>query len=158
MLKGTLLAQLAALKEYFDRSTRVLQEKDSNYAPAAGMFTVAQQVAHSAQTIEWFIDGAFAASGFDLDFEKSDKEVRTVTSLAAARAWMDRACAKGKTVIESQSEADWAALFPPNPITGEVPKFTIFFGITDHTAHHRGALTIYSRQLGYVPPMPYMEM
>jgi uncharacterized damage-inducible protein DinB len=158
MLKGTLLTQLGALKEYFDRSTRVLEEKDSNYAPAEGMFTVAQQVAHAAQTIEWFVDGAFAESGFDFDFERLNKEVRAVTSLTAARAWMDRACEKGKFVIESYSEADWTALFPNNPITGEVPKFTIFFGITDHTAHHRGALTIYSRHLGYVPPMPYMEM
>jgi uncharacterized damage-inducible protein DinB len=25
----------------------------------------------------------------------------------------------------------------------------------EHTAHHRGALTVYSRLLGKVPPMPY---
>ena len=158
MLKAALQTQLAALKEYFDRSTRVLEEKDSNYTPVIGTFTVAQQIAHAAHTIEWFVEGAFAESGFDLDFERGDKAVRAVTSVTAARAWMDRACEKAKSIIESHSEAEWAALFPPNPITGEVPKFTIFFGITDHTAHHRGALTIYSRQLGYVPPMPYAEM
>ena len=29
--------------------------------------------------------------------------------------------------------------------------------ITDHTAHHRGALTVYARVSGLVPPMPYMD-
>jgi uncharacterized damage-inducible protein DinB len=27
--------------------------------------------------------------------------------------------------------------------------------MVEHTAHHRGALTVYSRKLGKVPPMPY---
>jgi hypothetical protein len=31
-------------------------------------------------------------------------------------------------------------------------------GSTDHTAHHRGALTVYSRLLGKVPKMPYADM
>jgi uncharacterized damage-inducible protein DinB len=158
VLKPALQAQIAAMKEYFDRSTRVLEEKDSNYSPIAGMYTAAQQIAHTAQTIEWFVDGAFALSGFDMDFERIDKEIRAVTSIAAARAWMGRAFEKAKAVIESHSEAEWAAQFPPNPIMGEAPKFTLFFALTDHTAHHRGALTVYERQLGYVPPMPYMEM
>ena len=158
MIKATLHTQLAALKEYFDRSTRVLEEKDSNYAPVKGMLTAAQQMAHAAQTVQWFVDGAFAASSFDMDFERMDKEVHAVTSVAAARAWMDRACDKAKSAIESHSDSDWGAQLPPNPIMGEVPRFVIFFAITDHTAHHRGALTVYSRQLGYVPPMPYMEM
>ena len=39
-----------------------------------------------------------------------------------------------------------------------LPKFTIVPGIDEHTAHHRGALTVYSRLLGLTPPMPYMEM
>jgi len=34
----------------------------------------------------------------------------------------------------------------------------IFSAITAHTAHHRGALTVYARILGLVPPMPSMEM
>ncbi len=39
-----------------------------------------------------------------------------------------------------------------------VPRFAIFSAITDHTAHHRGALTVYARLKGIVPPMPYMDM
>ena len=32
----------------------------------------------------------------------------------------------------------------------------VFLRAYMHTAHHRGALTVYSRMLGKVPPMPYM--
>ena len=47
---------------------------------------------------------------------------------------------------------------PPGPIMGGQPRLAIFGALTDHSAHHRGALTVYSRLLGKVPPMPYMDM
>ena len=158
MIKEQLHGQLDALKEYFDRSTRVLDEGDSAYSPASGLFTAAQQVAHAAQTVEWFARGAFAPAGFDLDFETADKQIRAVTSLKAAREWMDRACEEAKSAIDSHSDAEWVAPLAPGPIMGGQPKAAIFGAMTDHTAHHRGALSVYSRLLGKVPPMPYMEM
>ena len=158
MIKQGLFGQLAAMKEYFDRSTRVLEEADSTFAPKEGMFTAAQQVAHVAQTIDWFVAGAFAADGFSMDFETMDKEVRAVTSLSAARAWVERACVAAKATVDAHSDADWMAPLPPGPIMGGQPRFVIFGALTDHSAHHRGALTVYSRLLGKVPPMPYMEM
>ena len=39
---------------------------------------------------------------------------------------------------------------------GGQPVSDVFWGLVDHTAHHRGALTVYARLLGKVPPMPYM--
>jgi uncharacterized damage-inducible protein DinB len=158
MAKEALLGQIAAVQEYFDRSTRVLEEKDSGFAPKEGMFTAAQVVAHVAQTVEWFIQGALAAGGFDLDFERLDKQVRAVTSLGSARAWMERACAAAKAAIEAHGEAEWAQPLPPGPIMGGLPRLAIFGALMDHTAHHRGALTVYSRLLGKVPPMPYGDM
>jgi uncharacterized damage-inducible protein DinB len=38
---------------------------------------------------------------------------------------------------------------------GGQPISDIVWAMVEHTAHHRGALTVYSRQLGKVPPMPY---
>ena len=157
MAKEALLGQFTGMKEYFDRSTRVLEEADGGYAPREGMFTAAQVVAHAAQTVEWFIQGAFATGGFDMDFERMDKAVRGVPSLGAARAWMERACAAAKAAIEAHTEKEWAELLPPGPIMGGQPRAAVFGALTDHTAHHRGALTVYSRLLGKVPPMPYME-
>jgi len=158
MMKEGLHGQLASMKEFFDRSTRVLQEADSKFAPKEGMFTAAQQVAHAAQTVEWFMQGAFNAGGFDTDFERLDKEVRAATSLNSAREWWERACRAAIATVDAHSEDEWGAPLPPGPIMGGLPRFAIFGALTDHSAHHRGALTVYSRLLGKVPPMPYMEM
>lgn len=158
MTKAAMLGELSAIKEFFDRSTRVLEEGDSQFTPAPGMFTAAQQVAHVAQTIEWFLDGAFAPGGFSFDFPTMDREVRAVTSLAAARAWLDNACEKAKGVVETRAEAEWLEPLPPGPVMGGMPRLAVLSAMNDHTAHHRGALTVYSRLLGKTPPMPYGDM
>ena len=59
---------------------------------------------------------------------------------------------------QAKSAEEWAANLPPNPIMGESPRFVIIGALVDHTAHHRGALTVYARLRGKVPPMPYGEM
>jgi len=148
---------IQSMREYFNRSTRPLREEHSGFAPGEGLYTVAGQVAHTAQTIEWFFDAAFSET-WRMEFEALDQEVRSVTSLAEARAWFERACDKAIAVAEAHDAAEWASLFPPNPILGEVPRSSIMAGCTDHTAHHRGALTVYERLLGLTPPMPYMDM
>jgi uncharacterized damage-inducible protein DinB len=145
-------------REYFNRSTRELKEENSSFAPVPGMFTAAAQVAHTAQTIDWFFAGAFAETGFDMDFERIDREARSCTSLEAARAWFNAASDRAKAVAESHSKEEWAATLPPGPIMGGLPRHAIVNALIDHTAHHRGALTVYTRLLGHVPPMPYMEM
>ncbi|MBI4893210.1 MAG: DinB family protein [Acidobacteria bacterium] len=158
MNKSEMKGLLGGIKEFFDRSTRALTEEDSNFTPAEGMFTAAQQVAHVAQTVEWFVDGAFAPDGFPMDWEGMDKQIRAVNSLAEARAWVDRAFAHANAVIDQKSEQEWAAPLPAGPIMGGLPRSYIFGSLNDHTAHHRGALSVYTRLRGKVPPMPYMDM
>ncbi len=156
MIRENLKETLRSMREYFNRSTRPLGEEHSGFAPKEGLYTVAGHVAHAAQTVEWFFDAAFAKS-WNMDFEGMDKEVRGVTSLSKARAWFDRAVEKALKETDGHSEEEWASLFPPNPIMGEAPRFSILGAVTDHTAHHRGALTVYQRLLGLKPPMPYMD-
>lgn len=158
MSKQAMLAELASMSEFFNRSTRVLDEADSGYAPQAGLLTVAQMVAHVAQTFDWFVSGAFAAGGFPMDFEEQDKTIRAVTSLDHARLWLTRAMAKARAAVQDRPEAEWSVPLPPGPIMGGMPRAAIIGALTDHTAHHRGALTVYTRLLGKVPPMPYMDM
>lgn len=158
MSKAAMLGEITALAEYFDRSTKALTEADSNYAPQEGLFTVAQVVAHVAQTVDWFLEGAFAAEGFSMDFEGMDKQVRAVTSLDHARGWFARSIARAKAAVEEKPESEWFAPLPPGPIMGGLPRAAVLGACTDHTAHHRGALTVYTRLLGKVPPMPYMDM
>ena len=145
-------SQLLASQDFFARSTRVLDEADSAFRPQEGMMTVAQQVAHTAQTLDWFIEGASRPEGFDLDFEKHAKALDAVTSLAAARQTLATAYANA---IQFVRLADLARPLPPGPVMGGQPISDIVWAMVEHTAHHRGALTVYSRQLGKVPPMPY---
>lgn len=152
------LVELGAAQEYFNRSTRNLTEEHSTVAPVEGMMTAAQQVAHAAHTVDWFIQGAFRPEGFDMNWEEHAKVVHGYTSLAAAREWFDKAVANAVATIAAKSDTDLTALLPPGPIMGGAPRMAIFSAITDHTAHHRGALTVYARLKGIVPPMPYMEM
>jgi uncharacterized damage-inducible protein DinB len=147
--------QLIASKDFFDRSTRVLDEADSGFRPRKEMMSVAQQVAHTAQTLDWFIDGASRPEGFDLDFASHVAALEKVTSLAAARESLDAAYAKAIHFLRSQSPEDLAKPLPAGPVMGGQPITDIVWAMVEHTAHHRGALTVYSRQLGKVPPMPY---
>lgn len=143
------------MRSFFDRTTSVFDEADSGFAPRPGTFTVAQQVAHVAQTIDWFINGAFDAEGFSLDFEGHEATVREVGSLTEARAWLDRAVANAKQTVSNKTDEEMVAPLPDGPIMPGVPRAAIFDAISDHTAHHRGSLAVYARLLGKVPPMPY---
>ena len=151
------LAELRTSHEYFNRSTRNLTEAHSTFAPAAGMMTVAQQVAHVAHTIDWFVQGALRPEGFDLNWDEQVKLVNSYTSLQQARAWFERAVADAVAKAGSLSDAELLAPMPDGPIMGGAPRLAIFGAINDHTAHHRGALTVYARLNGIVPPMPYAD-
>ena len=110
-----------------------------------------------AQTIEWYLAGAFDEKGFDLDFAAHDRATRAVASISEARAMLDRAFQQARQAIEERSNAEWHTPLPAGPIMGGMPRYAVFAGMEDHTAHHRGALSVYSRLLGRVPPMPYGE-
>ena len=143
-MKDALLAQLNNAYTFFQRSTGSLTETDSSFTPVEGTFFVAGQVAHVGQTIDCFIEGAFSPDGFDTDFPAHEKQIRAVTSLVEAMNWVRRAVENARQVVASKSEEEWAAPVAPGPFGG-LPRSIIFGGITDHTAHHRGALTVYAR-------------
>ena len=147
--------ELLLSKDFFKRSTRVLTEEDSNFRPKEGMMTVAQQVAHAAVTLDWFIQGASRPEGFDLDFETHAKELEKINSLAQAQSMLDAAYEKTLQFIRSHTAEQLAAPLPAGPVMGGEPISDIFWAMVEHTAHHRGALTVYTRMLGKVPPMPY---
>lgn len=158
MHKDAIVHQLNATKEFFDRSTRPLTEEHSTFAPQEGLFTVSQQIAHVAQTVDWFFEGAFRPESFDMDFEAGMRETMKVNSVQAARQWLDRAFAAAIEKTKAASQEEWDTPMPPNMIMGETPRWSIIGALVDHTAHHRGALTVYSRLQGLRPPMPYADM
>lgn len=155
MSQPTLVTALESQKKMFLKSTSVLKEADSGFTPQDGLFTVAQHVAHVAYSIDWFVEGAFERpDGPDPDFEAFDAKARAVTSLDEARTWLDRAVAHAIEVISSRSDAELDEPFT-GEILGGIPKRSLVELNGDHMAHHRGALTVYTRMLGKEPPMPY---
>ena len=142
---------------YFSRTISVFKEEDSGFAPTPGQFTVAQHVAHVAQTIDWFVEGAFRPEGFDMDFGAHHAAVRKVESFAQAVALLAKSVDAAAAVLESQSDTDMMIPLPEGPVMGGQPRAAIVAAISEHTAHHRGSLAVYGRLLGYSPPMPYMD-
>lgn len=149
-----LIGHLAGAQRFFTTATACLQPEDAGFAPRPGMFTVAGQIAHVAQTIDWFIAGAFQrANGFDMDFAAHEAAARAVAGLPEARAWLERSFAAAATALRTHA-ARLPEPLPPG-ILGGLPRHAIVGAIMDHTAHHRGSLAVYARLLGREPAMPY---
>ncbi len=152
-LQGILQASLT----YFEKTTSVLTEEHSSIRPNDGALTAAQQIAHVARTVDWFMDGAFRSKdGFDMDFEAFEKEAMTFTSVDAAKAMVRDSYATAAALLAEQSTENLDSSLPEGPVMGGLPRKTVVSGIQEHTAHHRGALSVYARLAGATPPMPYM--
>ena len=138
----------------FEKTLTTFSEEDSGFAPQDGLFTVAGHVAHVAGTVDWFVDGAFG-DGWNMDFDGHLAEAKAVHSLADALEWSRRAYARAIEVVESSPEEVLRAKIEDTRIMAGQPRAAIIDGIADHTAHDRGALTVYARLLGKTPVMPY---
>lgn len=149
------IKELRTIEQFFNTSTNCLNEEDSSFRPTEGQMTVSQQIAHVARTIDWFTDALTDPKGFDLDFESHLNEAKKCNSLNEARKWFARSISRTVAVLETLSEEALMAPLPQGPVMGGAPKIAILGAISDHTAHHRGALTVYSRLLGKTPEMPY---
>ena len=107
MDSATLIRQLRTAIQFFDTSTAWLTEDDAAFVPADGLFSAAQQIAHVAQTIDWFVEGAFG-TGWNLDFAEHEAEVRRVVRLEEARAELQRAVERAVEVLDSKSPEELA--------------------------------------------------
>lgn len=155
MDKKRLLGTLSTTKLFFDTSTDCLTDEDSNFSPKEGMFTVAQQIAHVAQTVEWFIDGAFNQKGFDLNFDEHFAKINKIKTVTEARNYLNESFTKAIEKIANSTAEELNKPIADGPILGGSPRDCVIGGIEEHTSHHRGALAVYSRLLGKEPKMPY---
>lgn len=155
MDKQRLMSELESTERYFDKSTETLTEEDSGFTPKEGMMTVVQQVAHVAHTVEWFVEGATRPEGFDMDFPAHREVISQVSSLQAAREWVQRAFRAAREMVDRESAEELSRPLPEGMVMGGQPRDSIVGAIVDHTAHHRGSLAVYARLLGHEPEMPY---
>jgi uncharacterized damage-inducible protein DinB len=155
-LKAAALNELADTQRFFEKSVQVLDESDSSFKPHPEMMTVAQHVAHTAATVDWFREGVWGA-GWNMDFEAENKRLESETSFDASMTHLREAFGRMRSHIESLGSDDLAKTLAPNPILGETPAYHMIEALVDHTGHHRGALTVYARLCGKKPLMPYMD-
>ena len=127
-----------------------------HFRPADGMMDVAQQVNHVARTIDWFREGGFGAR-LDQHRAEFDAGHPAPVNRAAARAARARAYETFITLLESRTPEQLMEPLPPNAIMDGAPRVTAVHACNDHTAHHRGVLSVYLRLLGVTPAMVYAE-
>ncbi len=149
-----LTRELQMVEKHFTTTLSAFGDDDAGYAPGPELYTVAGHVAHVADTVDWFVEGAFR-DGWDMDFEALIARAKAVTSLPEAREWMVRAFASCCDAVAAASDDELRGPIPDARIMDGAPRLAIVSAITDHTAHHRGALAVYARLLGKEPPMPY---
>lgn len=149
-----LVVDLESTLRFFQTTLAVFEPGDASYAPSPELYTVAGHVAHAADSVDWFIEGAFGA-GWDIDFDALIAKAKAVTSLEEATDWLKRAFANAVTVVGAASDKDLFTPIPDTRIMNGAPRIAVVSGIIDHTAHHRGSLAVYARLIGKVPAMPY---
>ena len=155
MDKKLMKYELRSTEAFLLHVASVFDEGEAQYAPQEGVMTVAQQLAHAAQTVDWFLEGATRPEGFDLDFEEHFRAIQQISTLDEARAWVRRSFAAALAYLVDFPDEALNTPLPEGPVMAGMPRKAIFMSIIDHTAHHRGALAMYARALGKTPPMPY---
>jgi len=78
MMKEGLIEQLKSIRHFFLNSTKCLSEEDSNFKPQEKIYSVAQVIGHTADTVDWFFDGAFSEKGFDMNFDNYEERSKLV--------------------------------------------------------------------------------
>lgn len=156
-MKEGLIEQLKTQEKFFLNTISCLTEEDSNFKPDEDMYTVAQHVGHAAETVEWFLEGAFGDKGFDMNFDNYEERMKKYRSFDDCVNYFKEATAKGIEKLNGIPDAELTAPITAKIMTG-APKMVVVGAIADHTAHHRGALSVYARLLGKKPQMPYGEM
>lgn len=155
MLTESFIPGLENQRGYFLKTIACLDEADAAFTPAEGMLSVVRQVAHAANIVDWFVEGAFRAEGLSEDWEAQARKEATVGTLLEAQGWFNAAYDRALEAVRSHSWEEWQEPIAPG-IMGGAPRAAIFSGMADHTAHHRGSLAVYARLLGKTPEMPYM--
>ncbi len=149
-----LVKELESTQKFFNTTLSVFEPDDAGFAPYPELYTVAGHVAHVADSIDWFVEGAFG-DGWDMDFEGLIAKAKAVTSLQEANEWLERSFVNATAVVGKAAEQVLFEAIPDTKIMEGAPRMAVVSGIVDHTAHHRGSLAVYARLIGKQAPMPY---
>lgn len=117
-----LVRELENTQKFFLTTLSCFEAEDGGFAPDPAMYTVASHVAHVAETVDWFVAGAFG-SGWDMEFEAAIARARAVTSLSEARTQLRDAFTRARDVVGSASDEALAAPIPNDVIMHGAPRY-----------------------------------
>ena len=141
-------------RKFLQNIVKDITPENGEFRPTDESMTAVQQIRHIAGTVRWFREGAFG-KGFDADFEKAAAEVAKPATLDQALKELNETYDDFIAFLESQSAEELAKPMADNPFMGNSPRFVVVTACNEHTAHHRGALTVYLRLVGVTPTMAY---
>lgn len=156
MNKADAIDLIRKQQKFFNKVVGQFKPDNAEFRPLPEMYSVVEQIRHTGLTVHWFIEGAYGA-GFNMDFEGFEKAVRQPCTFAEAAAGFDKACDDAVAIIEAGADDALLQPLPENPIFGPVPRVTVLGALSDHTAHHRGSLSVYLRLVGITPRMVYED-
>lgn len=143
-------------RHFLQNIIKDFKEEHANFR-VDGMWTVAQQIRHIGRVVWWFWKGGFEGE-WDMDFAKEEAEISKPVTLAAALRELDENYNGFIEFLEGVPEAELdRKLKVPGVLPQDANHWTVLNAITDHTAHHRGALAVYLRLLGIKPTMVYAD-
>ncbi|HPF13029.1 MAG: DinB family protein [Planctomycetes bacterium] len=141
-------------RAFFERTMACLREEDGTFQPQAEAFSTIEQIAHAAQTVDWFLKGVETGQ-FSTDFAAHREELGQIRNLQGAKSWFERSMAEAIAAVQEKPATFWKKPLPEGPMFSGYPRAFALDAILDHNAHHRGALAVYARLCGHVPAMPY---
>jgi len=123
----------------------------SEFRPAEGMRTAAEQMAHIGAFDEWLYQGIKHGNwGFDTFTDRPEKTIEE------ARAFMDHARTRLLALIEELGTSGINSPLGPNAVfSPEMHKANVILMTLSHECHHRGQLVVYVRMMGLEPTMLY---
>lgn len=136
------------------RLVRVFSDADMALRPGEGSMSTAEQVAHicaSANFIRGLLEEeAIAREWFDRPFDCSAAE-RAVAALTGMLQEVRAAAAQA-------SLEQWAEIVEPFGPEWRMSRGELAYVMMEHEIHHRGALHVYARVAGKIPPLLYAPL
>lgn len=165
-------------REFFRRALSCFSEADAGYRPRPDMLSVVGHIHHTTASIELmlsgilrafprFADRRYASRRPGMDWQdwgmewvqraNRDNVLADLTLATALRAFDETMDIVGE-VFGALTAEELQQPLADNPMRLPSAFAVLYFGIFDHTAHHRGALSQYARLLGKEPRIPYFDM
>jgi uncharacterized damage-inducible protein DinB len=142
-------------RHYLQNILKDFRPEHGHFKPTEEMRTVGQQIKHITLTTKFYYETVFG-SGFTMSFQEYKEEMKKLIGLEDAIKDLDEIHNKAVSLVEDKTEEEMKAPLPSNnPMLGEGTLENVIIRNIDHTAHHRGALTVYLRLLGIKPEIIY---